>query len=185
VRRHLPDMQKGTLERRLNDENLPDAARELIAIRLEASSTSVAKYQALVNATSATGGCAARLEFCGAARTGRWSGRLFQPQNLPTPEAQRRGDRRHHRRAQGRLRRPRVRRRDRALLVGHSRRDRRAIKARSWSSPTSPTSRGACWRGSPASSGSSTPSAAYDEGRRPRPLSRHRRADPRQARPTR
>jgi DNA polymerase len=82
----LPDMQKGTLERRLNDELLPDAARELIAIRLEASSTSVAKYQALVNATSSDGRLRGALEFCGAARTGRWSGRLFQPQNLPRPK---------------------------------------------------------------------------------------------------
>jgi DNA polymerase len=82
----LPDMQKGTLERRLNDEMLPDAARELIAIRLEASSTSVAKYQALVNATSSDGRLRGALEFCGAARTGRWSGRLFQPQNLPRPK---------------------------------------------------------------------------------------------------
>jgi DNA polymerase len=82
----LPDMQKGTLERRLNDENLPDAARELIAIRLEASSTSVAKYQALVNGVSADGRLRGALEFCGAARTGRWSGRLFQPQNLPRPK---------------------------------------------------------------------------------------------------
>jgi DNA polymerase len=82
----LPDMQKGTLERRLNDENLPDAARELIAIRLEASSTSVAKYQALVNGTSSDGRLRGALEFCGASRTGRWSGRLFQPQNLPRPK---------------------------------------------------------------------------------------------------
>jgi DNA polymerase len=78
----LPDMQKGTLERRLTDENLPDTARELIAIRLEASSTSVAKYQALVNGTSSDGRLRGALEFCGASRTGRWSGRLFQPQNL-------------------------------------------------------------------------------------------------------
>lgn len=25
------------------------------------------------------------LQFCGASRTGRWAGRLFQPQNLPRP----------------------------------------------------------------------------------------------------
>lgn len=83
----LPDMQKGTLERRLVDENLPGEARELIAIRLEASSTSVAKYRSLVDATCADGRLRGALEFCGAARTGRWSGRLFQPQNLPrTPD---------------------------------------------------------------------------------------------------
>lgn len=83
----LPDMQKGTLERRVNDEELPAAVRELIAIRLEASGTSTAKYQSLVNATSSDGRLRGSLEWCGAARTGRWSGRLFQPQNLPrTPD---------------------------------------------------------------------------------------------------
>jgi DNA polymerase bacteriophage-type len=82
----LPDMQKGTLERRASDESLPAAVRELIAIRLEASSTSVAKYRALVNATSSDGRLRGALEWCGAARTGRWSGRLFQPQNLPRPK---------------------------------------------------------------------------------------------------
>lgn len=83
----LPDMQKGTLERRVADENLPPVVRELLAIRLEASTTSTAKYQALVNATSSDGRLRGALEWCGAARTGRWSGRLFQPQNLPrTPD---------------------------------------------------------------------------------------------------
>jgi DNA polymerase len=82
----LPDMQKGTLERRVNDEQLPAVVRELIAIRLEASGTSTAKYQALVNATSSDGRLRGALEWCGAARTGRWSGRLFQPQNLPRPK---------------------------------------------------------------------------------------------------
>jgi DNA polymerase len=81
----LPDMQKGTLERRLHDEQLPATVRELIAIRLEASGTSTAKYQALINGVSSDGRLRGTLEWCGAARTGRWSGRLFQPQNLPRP----------------------------------------------------------------------------------------------------
>jgi DNA polymerase len=81
----LPDMQKGTLERRLNDPDLPDAVRELLAIRLEASTTSTAKYKALINAASSDGRLRGGLQFCGAARTGRWSGKLFQPQNLPRP----------------------------------------------------------------------------------------------------
>ena len=82
---YLPDMQKGTLERRIADPDLPDAVRELLAIRLEASTTSTAKYKALLAATSDDGRLRGGLQFCGAARTGRWSGRLFQPQNLPRP----------------------------------------------------------------------------------------------------
>jgi DNA polymerase len=81
----LPDMQKGTLERRLNDPDLPAPARELIAIRLDASTTSTAKYGALKKATSSDGRLRGTLQFCGAARTGRDAGRVFQPQNLLRP----------------------------------------------------------------------------------------------------
>jgi DNA polymerase len=82
----LPDMTKTTLERRVNDENLPDPVRELIAIRLEASQTSTSKYNALVKGVSADGRLRGTLQFCGASRTGRWAGRVFQPQNLPRPD---------------------------------------------------------------------------------------------------
>jgi DNA polymerase len=78
----LPDMKGDTLERRLNDPDLPDAVRELIANRLQASSTSPAKYTTLLNAVSADGRLRGTMQFAGAGRTGRWSGRVFQPQNL-------------------------------------------------------------------------------------------------------
>lgn len=81
----LPDMTKSTLERRVNDENLPDAVRELLAIRLEASATSTSKYTALLNGVSEDGRLRGTMQFCGASRTGRWAGRIFQPQNLPRP----------------------------------------------------------------------------------------------------
>ncbi|WP_168389486.1 DNA polymerase [Acinetobacter indicus] len=81
----LPDMQKATLERRLNDESIPVAVRELIAIRLQASTTSTAKYKALSLATNSDGRLRGTLQFNGASRTGRWAGRTFQPQNLPRP----------------------------------------------------------------------------------------------------
>ncbi len=81
----LPDMQKGTLERRVNDENLPLAVRELLALRLEASGTSQAKYGAFMNHVSADGRARGTLKFCGAARTMRWAGAGPQPQNMPRP----------------------------------------------------------------------------------------------------
>lgn len=81
----LPDMQISTLERRIEDPNLPPALRELLAIRLQASKTSAAKYRRVVEATSSDGRLRGLLQFCGASRTGRWAGRLFQPQNLPRP----------------------------------------------------------------------------------------------------
>lgn len=79
----LPDFQKGTLERCLDDEDIPEPVKELLRLRLMTASTSTAKYQALLRATAADGRLHGTLQFCGAGRTGRWSGRLFQPQNLP------------------------------------------------------------------------------------------------------
>lgn len=81
----LPDLQKSTLERRIDDQSLPWALRELLAIRLQASSTSTSKYQTLIKGVSSDGRLRGTLQFCGASRTGRWAGRLFQPQNLPRP----------------------------------------------------------------------------------------------------
>lgn len=81
----LPDLQKATLERRIADPDLPDALRELLRVRLAATTTSTSKYKTLVKGTSRDGRLRGTLQFCGASRTGRWAGRLFQPQNLPRP----------------------------------------------------------------------------------------------------
>lgn len=81
----LPDMQISTLERRIDDPNLPFEVRELLAVRLQASKTSASKYSRLLDGTSSDGRLRGLLQFCGASRTGRWAGRLFQPQNLPRP----------------------------------------------------------------------------------------------------
>jgi DNA polymerase len=81
----LPDMKKDTLERRLNDPELPIQVRELIAIRLEASATSTGKYKKLLECVSSDGYLRGTLQFDGASRTRRWAGRLFQPQNLMRP----------------------------------------------------------------------------------------------------
>jgi DNA polymerase len=82
----LPDMQASTLERRVEDPNLPPVVRELLAIRLQAGRNSTSKYGALMRGTSHDGRLRGLLQFCGAGRTGRWSGRLFQPQNLARPD---------------------------------------------------------------------------------------------------
>ncbi len=81
----LPDLKKDTLERRLNDPDLPRAVKELIAVRLEASATSTGKYKKLLECMSSDGVLRGSLQYDGASRTRRWSGRLFQPQNLPRP----------------------------------------------------------------------------------------------------
>lgn len=79
----LPDMQKATLERRIDDPDLPEPVRELLRIRLQASSTSTAKFKTLAKGTSRDGRIRGTAQYCGASRTARWAHRLFQPGNLP------------------------------------------------------------------------------------------------------
>lgn len=57
--------------------------REALEIRAELSKSSTRKYHALAAATGSDGRLRGCFQFNGAARTGRWAGRLFQPQNLP------------------------------------------------------------------------------------------------------
>ena len=79
----LPDLRASTLERRIDDPDLPPALRELLSLRLMTSTTSTSKYKALT--TAQTGGrLRGTLQYNGASRTGRWAGRKFQPQNLPS-----------------------------------------------------------------------------------------------------
>ena len=81
----LPDMTASTLERRLEDPDLPAPVRDLIGIRLEMCQTSNAKWPKLLASVSSDGRLRGTSQFCGASRTGRDSGRIFQPYNLPRP----------------------------------------------------------------------------------------------------
>lgn len=82
----LPDMKADTLRRRLADDNLPEGLRRLLAIRLESAQTSTAKYTAVARQVCDDGRMRGTTVYCGASRTGRWSGRGLQPQNLPRPK---------------------------------------------------------------------------------------------------
>jgi len=81
----LPDMQSSTLERRIEDPDLPIELRDLLAVRLQSSKSSVSKYKRVLNGVSADGRLRGLLQFDGAGRTGRWAGRLLQPQNMARP----------------------------------------------------------------------------------------------------
>jgi len=81
----MPDLQKSTVERRLQDRDLPDAVKELLVMRQAGSGTGTAKYKALLTSVNSDNRLRGALQYCGASRTGRWSGRRFQPQNLPRP----------------------------------------------------------------------------------------------------
>ena len=78
------DLTKKTVSALLKTD-LDPVARELLEIRQQAAATSPAKYKVLLDATSSDGRLRGTLQFCGASRTGRDAGRIFQPQNLPRP----------------------------------------------------------------------------------------------------
>lgn len=80
----LPDMKKATLQRRMNDPDLPQAVRDLVAIRLQQSASSTSKYSSVIKATNKDGRCRGTIQFGGAQRTLRAAGRTFQPHNLPS-----------------------------------------------------------------------------------------------------
>ena len=77
-----PDLTKASVGDLLKSD-LDPVARELLEIRQQASATSPAKYTALIDAASSDGRLRGTIQFCGASRTGRDAGRIFQPQNLP------------------------------------------------------------------------------------------------------
>lgn len=79
----LPDLKTSTIERRINDPDLPEPVRELLRVRLAASMSSTAKFEKFEKCTSADGRLRGTLQYCGASRTGRWAGRLVQLQNMP------------------------------------------------------------------------------------------------------
>lgn len=81
------DLKKGSVEFYLRDGVVDPEVRKLLEIRQQAAATSPAKYKALLGAVSSDDRLRGTLQFCGAARTGRDAGRIFQPQNLPrTPD---------------------------------------------------------------------------------------------------
>lgn len=78
------DLRSSTV-RGLLDQDLPPGLLDLLDIRLDASKTSASKYKRAQNGANKDGRLRGILQFAGAARTGRWAGRFFQPQNLPRP----------------------------------------------------------------------------------------------------
>ena len=69
----------GLLNRNLESENV----RRLLEIRQELGKTSVKKDAAMETAVCEDNRVRGLLQFYGANRTGRWAGRIIQPQNLP------------------------------------------------------------------------------------------------------
>jgi DNA polymerase bacteriophage-type len=80
------DLRRSTVEERLADPLCDGIERQVLEIRADAARTSAAKLDAMLGVTSARRGKGTvhgMLQHYGASRTGRWSGRLIQMQNLP------------------------------------------------------------------------------------------------------
>lgn len=82
---NLKNLLKSEVERMLDRDDIPEPAKELLRIRLNSAKASTKKFQVILDRACADGRMRGCLQFRGASRTGRWSGRGFQPQNLPRP----------------------------------------------------------------------------------------------------
>lgn len=67
----------------LDKNSVDQEALDMLKLRLQMAKSSVKKYQAAGRCTCADGRARGLFQFYGANRTGRWSGRLLQLQNLP------------------------------------------------------------------------------------------------------
>ncbi|WP_373845024.1 DNA polymerase [Clostridium sp.] len=78
----VQDLTKDTVKSLL-DNVQNDSVKRMLEIRQELSKTSIKKYVAIKEALCADERVRGLMQFYGANRTGRWAGRIVQPQNLP------------------------------------------------------------------------------------------------------
>ena len=81
---NVNSVDKQTIARLLNVDRLHPVIKQVLRLRQDGAKSSTAKYDAMVNAANADERMRGLLVYHGAA-TGRWSGKLVQPQNFPRP----------------------------------------------------------------------------------------------------
>lgn len=79
----VTSLNKETVSDLLDQEELPLKVRKALELKQRLGKTSVSKYTAMLECVGIDGRMRGLLQFYGAARTGRWAGRLVQMQNLP------------------------------------------------------------------------------------------------------
>ena len=82
---HTDSLDATTMNDLLLEQDLPLEARRILEIRQAGSKASTAKLKKMQSACSNDGRLRGALLYHGA-DTGRWSGRIVQPQNLPRPD---------------------------------------------------------------------------------------------------
>jgi DNA polymerase len=78
----LKDFTAGTIAHALRRKNLPDDVRTVLECRQRISRSSTTKLETMLDAAGSDGRVRGCFNYHGAL-TGRWAGRLIQPQNLP------------------------------------------------------------------------------------------------------
>jgi len=78
-------VDKQTVGRLLSFDRMHPVIREVLKLRQNGAKSSTAKYDAMLHAVNEDGRMRGLLVYHGAA-TGRWSGKLVQPQNFPRPQ---------------------------------------------------------------------------------------------------
>lgn len=73
-KKSMPELMKKAID---------PTTRRVLQLRQMLGKSSTAKYTAMLNAACADGRIRGTLQYYGAARTGRWAGRIIQPQNFP------------------------------------------------------------------------------------------------------
>ena len=78
----VDSLKKESLAELLAREDLPPNVQKALELRASTGKTSIAKFQAMAASICSDGTAKGTLKYYGA-RTGRWSGQLIQPQNIP------------------------------------------------------------------------------------------------------
>lgn len=78
----VDSLKKESLAELKAREDLPPNVKKALELRASTGKTSIAKFQAMANSICSDGTAKGTLKYYGA-RTGRWSGQLIQPQNIP------------------------------------------------------------------------------------------------------
>ena len=83
LNKEIPTVDKAARADLLADKSLPPDVRRALELKDLLSKTSVKKYEAIQSSACSDGRVHGMLQFYGAARTGRWAGRIVQVHNLP------------------------------------------------------------------------------------------------------
>lgn len=81
----IDTLRKSAIDDMLESEDIQPETREMLELRKELGKTSVKKYDAFTRSVCLDGRVHGCFQFYGG-RTGRWAGRLIQPQNFPKPK---------------------------------------------------------------------------------------------------